>query len=106
MPCVVAADNDRDSMPVVVKEAMAMELPVVATNEVGLPELVDASCGRLVPPHDPAALARALDELLELPVEKRAALGRAGRARVVERCDVETETGKLVQLVLDARGPR
>ncbi len=39
MPCVVADDGDRDSMPVVVKEAMAMEVPVVATREVGLPRI-------------------------------------------------------------------
>ncbi|MBA2506968.1 MAG: glycosyltransferase, partial [Thermoleophilaceae bacterium] len=39
MPCVVAADGDRDSMPVVVKEALAMEVPVVATDEVALPEV-------------------------------------------------------------------
>src|SRR5207247_188578 len=36
MPCVVAEDGDRDSMPVVVKEALAMEVPVVASDEVGL----------------------------------------------------------------------
>ena len=39
------ADGDRDSMPVVVKEAMAMELMVVATDEVGLPECVRAAVG-------------------------------------------------------------
>ncbi|MEY2514195.1 MAG: hypothetical protein QOJ89_1553, partial [bacterium] len=40
MPCVVARDGDRDSMPVVVKEAMALGLLVVASDEVGLPECV------------------------------------------------------------------
>ena len=37
MPCVVAADGDRDTMPVAVKEALALEVPVVASDEVGLP---------------------------------------------------------------------
>jgi glycosyltransferase involved in cell wall biosynthesis len=99
MPCVVAADGDRDSMPVAVKEAMAMEVPVVASDEVGLPELLDAKCGRLVAPRDPAALAAALEELLLLPVAERAAMGRHGRARVLERCDVDRETARLVGLM-------
>ena len=102
MPCVVAADGDRDSMPVVVKEAMAMEVPVVATEEVGLPEIVDASCGRLVAPRDPAALAGALGEVLAMGVGARAALGRAGRERVLERCDVRTETRRLLALTESA----
>jgi colanic acid/amylovoran biosynthesis glycosyltransferase len=102
MPCVIAADGDRDSMPVVVKEALAMEVPVVATDVVGLPEVVDATCGRLVPPGDPAALAQALREVLRLDAGGRAALGHAGRARVQECCDVGTETRRLVALIKTA----
>lgn len=102
MPCVVAADGDRDSMPVAVKEAMAMEVPVVATDEVGLPEIVDDSCGRLVPPRRPAALATALAEVLALSAEERAALGRAGRARVLACCDVGAETRRLLELIATA----
>jgi glycosyltransferase involved in cell wall biosynthesis len=99
MPCVVAEDGDRDAMPVVVKEALAMELPVVATDEVGLPELVRPEWGRLVPPGDPDALAAAIDELLALPVEERAAMGRAGRAFVERHCDVATEAVRLSALL-------
>ena len=99
MPCIVARDGDRDSMPVVVKEALAMEVPVVATDEVGLPEIVDASCGRLVPPGDADALAAALREVLDLPVADRAALGNAGRQRVLERGDLMAETRRLVALM-------
>ena len=57
LPCVVGPDGDRDSMPVALKEAMALELPVIGTREVGLPELIDSDRGRLVPPADPPALA-------------------------------------------------
>jgi colanic acid/amylovoran biosynthesis glycosyltransferase len=99
MPCVVAADGDRDSMPVVVKEALAMEIPVVASDEVGLPELVRPEFGRLVPPGDAEALAAAIAELLALGPGERAALGRAGRAHVLERCDVDRETAKLARLI-------
>ena len=103
MPCVVAADGDRDSMPVVVKEALAMEIPVVCTREVGLPELVQDAWGRLVPPHDPASLAAALREILALPAEERIAMGRAGRAFVSEHCNIETEARKLLALIDGAR---
>jgi len=99
VPSVVAPDGDRDSMPVVAKEALAMEVPVVATDEVGLPELVTPARGRLVPPGQPDALAAALAEVLALPVEERAAMGRAGRAHVLEACDVDRETERLSTLI-------
>jgi colanic acid/amylovoran biosynthesis glycosyltransferase len=106
MPCLVAADGDRDSMPVVVKEALAMEVPVVASDEVGLPELVRPDWGRLAPPGDPGLLAQALAELLDLPPATRAAMGRAGRAWVVEHCDLARETARLAELMRPAGGQR
>jgi glycosyltransferase involved in cell wall biosynthesis len=105
MPCVVAADGDRDSMPVVVKEALAMEVPVVVSEEVGLPELVRPEFGRLVPPADSDALAEALAELLSLPPEQRAEMGRAGRAFVAERANVHIETARLSELFESAGRP-
>ena len=75
----------------------------MGTEEVGLPELVDASCGRLAPPGDPAALSFALAEVLALEPGRRAALGAAGRKRVLERCDVQAETERLVGLMEAAR---
>ena len=99
MPAVVAANGDRDSMPVVVKEAMAMEVPVVASDEVGLPELVRTEFGRLVPPGDAAPLALAIAELLDLPANRRVAMGRAARAHVIEHCDLRRETARLAELI-------
>jgi glycosyltransferase involved in cell wall biosynthesis len=98
-PCIVADDGDRDTMPVVVKEALAMGVPVVASDEVGLPEVVRPEWGRLVPPGDAAALAAAIDELLSLPPEERAAMGRAGRAFVAEHCNVDRETERLARMI-------
>ena len=99
MPCVVAPDGDRDSMPVVVKEALAMEVPVVASDEVGLPELVRDGWGRLAPPGDAEGLATAIEELLALPAERRAQMGAAGRAFVREHCDGSREAAKLLELI-------
>src|SRR5205823_1444661 len=106
MPCVVAVDGDRDSMPVVVKEAMAMELMVVATDEVGLPEVVRPPWGRLVAPHDPEALARAIEEVLALGPQERAAAGTAGREWVREHANVDREAAKLAELLTEAQYSR
>ena len=61
--------------------AMALGVPVVATNVGGVPEVVeDGRQGLLVPPASPAALARAVTMLVKDPA-LAASLGRAGRAR-------------------------
>jgi colanic acid/amylovoran biosynthesis glycosyltransferase len=99
MPCVVAADGDRDSMPVVVKEAMAMELPVVGSDEVGLTEAIGPDRGRLVRPADTGALATAIEELLGLPPEERAAMGRAGREWVLRNATLEQQAARTLELM-------
>lgn len=78
-PCTIAPWGDRDSMPVVLKEAMAMELPVVSTDDFGIPELVTPDAGVLVPRDDVPALAAALKDVLSRSADERARMGRAGR---------------------------
>ncbi|HEY2294295.1 MAG TPA: glycosyltransferase family 4 protein [Thermoanaerobaculia bacterium] len=74
-----------EGMPLVVLEAMAAGVPVVASAVSGIPEVVvDGETGWLVPPEDPEALARALEEVLTDPGEARRR-GEAGRRRVAER---------------------
>jgi glycosyltransferase involved in cell wall biosynthesis len=65
-------------------EAMACEVPVVSTRGGALPEVVgdDGACGLLVPTRDALSLARAIESLLADP-QRRIALGKAGRARVL-----------------------
>ena len=72
-----------------------MEVPVAASDEVGLPEIVRPQFGRLVAPGDPSALAGALTELLALTAAERAAMGRAGREFVAQHADLMTETARL-----------
>lgn len=86
-PCTIAANGDRDSMPVTIKEAMAMELPVIASDDFGIPEMVPPDAGVLVPRDDVGALADAIVHVLGLPPDERARMGRSGRAAVVERFD-------------------
>ena len=64
-------------------EAMACELPVVASAVGGLAEIVSADVGALVPPEDPGALARAIVDLLR--DERLAEKGRLARERVTAR---------------------
>lgn len=97
LPSVVAADGDRDSQPVVVKEAMAMEVAVVATDEVGLPDMVvDGETGCLVPPHAPDRLAAALAGLAADP-DATVRMGRAGRARVQQAFAFDVTIPRLLE---------
>jgi glycosyltransferase involved in cell wall biosynthesis len=72
-----------EGLPMVLLEAAASGLPIVATDVGGNAEIVrDGASGRLVPAHDPAALAEALRATMALPDAERAAWGRAARAHV------------------------
>ena len=102
MPSIQAADGDRDSMPVVVKEAMAAERMIVASDAFGLPECVHEPWGRLVTPGDAGELAAAIEALLARPPDERAAAGAAGRAWVLEHADVRAETLRIGSAIADA----
>ena len=84
-----------EGIPVVLMEAMAMEIPCVATWVAGIPELIaDGVQGLLVAPSDEEGLARAIARLLDEP-ELRRRLGRAGRERVLEQYDLDTNFSRL-----------
>lgn len=98
-PSRIAADGDRDGIPNVLLEAMAMCLPVVASRVSGIPELVqDARNGLLVPPDDPQALADALATLLADPA-RGAILGREARATVLRAFDNDRNLRLLCRLL-------
>ena len=61
---LVALPSYNEGCPNVVIEALSAGRPVVATTVGGIPELMDETCGRLVPPMDTPALTQALDEVL------------------------------------------
>jgi glycosyltransferase involved in cell wall biosynthesis len=89
---------EREGIPVVLMEAMATGLPVVASDLSGIPELVrHDETGLLVPPGDPAALAAALRRLVEDP-ELRARLGRAGRETIEDEYDLRRNAAALAVL--------
>jgi len=72
----------REGMPVSLLEAMAMELPVVATDIPGCrEEVLDGETGLVVSPRDSAALAQAMEKLINDPANARL-MGKAARRRV------------------------
>jgi len=75
-----------DTLPLVVLEAMASRLAVIATRVGGIPHQVTEECGLLVEPSDVAGLAAACRELVADP-ERVAAMGRTGEKRVRELFD-------------------
>lgn len=80
-----------EGMPLTAIEASAMARPVVATAVDGTPEVVRDGCtGRLVPPADPPALARALLELLRDPDRARR-LGQAARSEALARFELDAQ---------------
>ncbi|HZS33599.1 MAG TPA: glycosyltransferase family 4 protein [Methylomirabilota bacterium] len=100
----VAPDADRDGLPNVVLEALSQGLPVVATRAGAIAEAVeDGVHGRLVPPEDPVALARAVEALARDPAARRR-LGAAGIERVRTGFEVEAAAARLLAL-LGESGP-
>ncbi|HMQ24528.1 MAG TPA: glycosyltransferase family 4 protein [Acidimicrobiales bacterium] len=86
---VCAYPSHMEAMPLAWLEALAMGRPVVAGDIGPAPEVVeDGVTGGLCDPHDPAAIAAAVADLLDDP-ERRARLGRAARARVEADFSIE-----------------
>ena len=105
-PSRVATDGDRDGIPNVLLEAMAMSLPVVASRVSGIPELiVHERNGLLVEPDRADLLADAIVCLLGQPA-LCAVLGRRARATVAESFDSDRNLELLCRLLQDPRALR
>lgn len=97
-PSVTASDGNQDAPINVLKEAMAMGLPVVSTYHGGIPELVeDGISGFLVPERDVDALAEKLGYLIEHP-EIWPQMGKAGRAYVEKHYDIDKLNDRLIEI--------
>src|SRR3989442_5733978 len=100
LPCVIAADGDRDVLPNVLKEAMATAVPIVTTRLPGIEELViHEQSGLLVPPGDASSLAASLRRALsDAALRRHLVLG--GRKIVEERFDMGANFSQLKQLLV------
>jgi glycosyltransferase involved in cell wall biosynthesis len=77
---VVAHPSTTDALPTALLHALAAGRPVVASDVGGIPEIVSSDVGRLVPVGDVAALAAALRDLGQDPVQRQR-MGQAARCR-------------------------
>lgn len=93
-----------EGLPLVVPEAMAVGLPVVATSVGGLPNVLEEGVTGLLVPVDEAALATALLSLRD-PV-RAAAMGQAARAAALERFGAERMVDRYLELYDRAHGGR
>jgi glycosyltransferase involved in cell wall biosynthesis len=82
----------REGLARSVMEALALEVPVIASTARGNRELLGTDSGILVPTGDVRGLAQAMDRLIDHPDEGRA-MSRRGRARMVEQYDLKVLIG-------------
>lgn len=96
-PSVPSSDNRREGIPVVLMEAMASGVAVVASDLSGIPELVEHEVsGLLTPPGDARAIADAL-ERLSRDVALRQHLADGGREKVLREFDLTTNAAALIE---------
>jgi glycosyltransferase involved in cell wall biosynthesis len=80
-----------EGLPIVLLEAAASGLPIVATNVGGSHDaIVDGASGFITPPGDPGALATAMRAVMDAPNIDRRAMGDAARAHMARVFDIET----------------
>ena len=95
---VFALPSFAEGIPVVLMEAMAMEIPCVSTHIHGIPELIRHGVdGLLVAPSDVDGLCQAFRTLMDEP-HLRQSLGRAGRARVQAEYDLPRSVDRLAAI--------
>lgn len=98
-PCVVAADRDRDGLPTVLLEAMAMGTPCVSTDVTGIPEVLEHELtGLSVDQGDAAGLATACRRLLE-NATLRSRLAEQARQRIEADFDIRRNAGRLREVL-------
>jgi colanic acid/amylovoran biosynthesis glycosyltransferase len=98
LPSIVTESGEEEGQSLVLAEAQASGLPVIGSRIGGIPESIrEGKSGLLVPPQDPSALARAIEQLAEHP-QAWGQMGRVGRAHVEDCFDLEKLNDRLVDL--------
>ena len=87
-----------ECLPSVLSEAMASRCPVVATAVGGVPEIIGNTGWPLVESGDPAALAQAITEALQMPPAKRDHMTEISRQRIINQFGKERSTAEIEAL--------
>jgi glycosyltransferase involved in cell wall biosynthesis len=89
--------SDREGLPVVIMEAFALGVPVIATRTGGVEELVETGkSGWLVERNDADALADSIDGCMKMAADTLRSLGSNARRRVL-RHDIHVSSGRLLE---------
>jgi glycosyltransferase involved in cell wall biosynthesis len=101
VPSKAAGGGDSEGLPTVIMEAMALGVPVIATNHAGIPEIVsNGVTGLLTPENDPEALAEAILAIKRAP-ELAGRLRGEAFADVRARFDAKRQSALLEQRLLE-----
>lgn len=101
-PCIISEEGDRDGLPTVLLEAMALGTPVISTRVAGIPELViEGETGHCVAPQAPRALADAIAGLAGNPT-LRSQFSHTARALIEREFDIDRNAARLREIFSDA----
>lgn len=94
-PCLVGQDGNRDGLPTVLLEAMAMGTPCISTDVTGIPEVIEHNrTGLMVDQHDAEALSLAIEQLKNNK-ELRVQLAKHARQLIEDKFDVHTNAKQM-----------
>lgn len=94
-PCVIGEDGNRDGLPTVLLESMALGTPCISTDVTGIPEILHhEETGLLVGQKDSKALANAIERLIN-DAALRVKLAEAARALIASQFDIHLNTEKI-----------
>jgi colanic acid/amylovoran biosynthesis glycosyltransferase len=100
LPCIVDDNGDRDGLPTVLLEAMALGTPVISTRVTGIPEIIEhGKTGCLVEEKEPRELAQTIQELLGSE-SRRTKLSEAALVKVRQDFDVTANVSRLKEYFL------
>jgi len=98
LPCVKSKNNDMDSTPVSLMEAMYLKIPVISTKLAGIPEIIEnGKEGLLVEPRNVNQLAEAIKLLLENE-DLRRKMGENGKKKIEREFNIQKEIKKMLKI--------
>ena len=99
-PCIVGEDGNRDGLPTVLLESMAVGTPCISTDVTGIPEVIrDGETGLLARQGDAASLADGIERLLFNP-DLRDELACRARLLIQEQFDIHSNAAKIRELFI------
>jgi len=99
LPCVISKTGDRDGLPAVLLESMAIGLPVISTRITGIPEIIDdGKSGWLVDPEDSLALSVTLQDILLMTNSERREIAVNARVKAERQFSLKTNVQVLNRL--------